>query len=415
MARSAEYHGVQMVRQANNVGPWRWAAGAVLIAVLLATLRPGSLAVESWIRECLICGPFGVADVVRNVLLFVPLGFVLPRALGSYWRAFLAMVLLTVCIEAGQIMIPGRDSSPVDVVFNSLGGALGITAFATAGTWLPRSHSPRLGLVGGYVTLLLGSAAVLSLGAGPAFPEGTLIGQWAPVRLEYVPFSGLIHSADIEEAPVPAWAIPNGRSTFARFLEGGRLNVRFTRGTFDRGTQLLLRVVMPSQTELLMVGIKGDGVVVRPRTGFARWRVFEPTTVIPGVLAAAPPGGHVALSVFRDDDQYCAAVHEGAPSCAPAVTTGRLWTLVVNAGRWCPSALAFAVAVVLILAGLPLGWWGGLVVGGIGAAVVGAGWAGIAAQSALGWASWEAGFLLAGMAAGVGLRHTWQNRLSDRP
>ena len=414
VARSAEYHDLRMVRQAGNPGLWRWAAGTLLIAVLVATLRPGNLATESWIHRCLICGPFGVADAVRNVLLFVPLGFVLPRVLGSYRRALLAMVALTVCIEAGQIIIPGRDSSPVDVLFNSLGGALGAGVFATLGAWLPYRPRPRYGLLFVYVALLLGAVAVFGQGAKPTFPEGTLIGQWAPVRLEYVPFSGLIHSADIEGAPVPAWAIPNGRRTFSQFLDGRPLNVRFTRGTFDRGIQLLVRVVMPSQTELLMIGIKGDGVVVRPRTHFTRWRVFEPITEIPDVLASTATGDDVEVAVFRNNDRYCASVGSRT-ECVPAVTPGRLWTVGVNVGRWPPSALVLGVATLLILAGWPLGWWGGALAGAFSGLAVGGGWAAIASQSALGWASWEAGALLVGVAIGVGLRKTRQNQSIELP
>lgn len=70
------------------------------------------------------------ADVVANVLLFVPLGFLFrvtahPSARKSQWPAIGAAFLVSVALEALQLFLPGRFASPVDVLSNTLGACLG--------------------------------------------------------------------------------------------------------------------------------------------------------------------------------------------------------------------------------------------------------------------------------------------------
>jgi VanZ family protein len=68
------------------------------------------------------------ADVVANVLLFLPRGFLFrvsaPRAAGHV-RTIVAACLVSVTFEAAQLFLPGRFSSPVDVMSNTLGAGLG--------------------------------------------------------------------------------------------------------------------------------------------------------------------------------------------------------------------------------------------------------------------------------------------------
>jgi VanZ family protein len=68
------------------------------------------------------------ADVVANVLLFLPLGFLFrvsaPLSVGHV-RTVVAACLVSVAFEAAQLFLPGRFASPVDVMSNTLGAGLG--------------------------------------------------------------------------------------------------------------------------------------------------------------------------------------------------------------------------------------------------------------------------------------------------
>jgi glycopeptide antibiotics resistance protein len=75
------------------------------------------------------------ADISQNIVLFVPLGFFFQltrRRTG--WRpllkAFCYGLLVSAAVEACQLFLPGRVSSPVDVASNGLGAFLGAAAAA---------------------------------------------------------------------------------------------------------------------------------------------------------------------------------------------------------------------------------------------------------------------------------------------
>ena len=78
-------------------------------------------------------------DVERaaNVLLFVPAGlllcYVLPRT--SRRLVWLICVAVSVGVEAAQFPLAERDATPVDVVTNATGAALGVAGHALL-TWL---------------------------------------------------------------------------------------------------------------------------------------------------------------------------------------------------------------------------------------------------------------------------------------
>lgn len=401
------------MRQAVGVGTWRALAGGLVALILLATLRPGSLAPESWIHGCVLCGPYGLADILRNLLLFLPLGLVLPRALGSVRAALMTMFLLTLGIEVAQLIIPGRDSNPTDVLFNTLGGAVGIAFGFGHRLWLRPGERPRLPQIAAYLAVVLVGLLGVGIASTPVLPEGGLIGQWAPVRDGYVPFTGLVQGVDIDGAPVPSWSVPDGRAVFQGFLAGAPVRIRFTQGTRTRESQLLLRIVMPGHRELLMVGTQGDAVIVRPRTGFTQARLFEPTVVVPGALEGSHAGEAVDLSVLRASDRYCVRAGAAEEVCSPAMTAGRAWAPVVNTDGWTIQRRVAMIVICFSLLALPLGWWGGVSAGGLATVVLAAGIFVIAMVSGLVFVPWELAPLVVGTALGAGFRNGWNRRFGS--
>jgi len=79
-----------------------------------------------------------LSDVLGNVLLFAPLGLAVAGALGSRGPAARLAgaagvgLLLSVAIEAIQLLVPGRATDVDDVIFNGLGALSGAALLLVA-------------------------------------------------------------------------------------------------------------------------------------------------------------------------------------------------------------------------------------------------------------------------------------------
>ncbi len=79
-------------------------------------------------------------EPLANMLMFVPVGFLLPAALG--WetrRTILSSLALSACIEAAQYLLARGECEPADVVLNVAGALLGYAVWRLA-CWL-RSYA----------------------------------------------------------------------------------------------------------------------------------------------------------------------------------------------------------------------------------------------------------------------------------
>ncbi len=105
----------------------------VVVAVIVFT--PFRFAAPSADRLLVAPGaPGAVRDVLLNIVLFVPLGFLLERSGGgrlSILRVVLFGALASIAIEVTQLFLPERWTTATDLVANATGAALGATASAT--------------------------------------------------------------------------------------------------------------------------------------------------------------------------------------------------------------------------------------------------------------------------------------------
>jgi glycopeptide antibiotics resistance protein len=97
------------------------------VAILVVTLTPmgggNDVQLLPWTEP-------NTFNAVGNVLLFGPFGAAL-RLLGRrHGAATLAGLGLSAAIEVVQLAIPGRTTSTADVIWNTLGAALGWTLVA---------------------------------------------------------------------------------------------------------------------------------------------------------------------------------------------------------------------------------------------------------------------------------------------
>ncbi len=115
-------------------------AGAIAAVITALTLAPPSIAapVRGIALRSLVevaqplaaASPFREVDDLLNVLLFVPLGATLALLLGRrLWPiAIVAAFALSVAVEFAQRSIPGRVPDGDDVLWNTVGAAIGVLA-----------------------------------------------------------------------------------------------------------------------------------------------------------------------------------------------------------------------------------------------------------------------------------------------
>lgn len=66
-------------------------------------------------------------DVLANVVFFVPLGFLLGLSFpGSVLTVLACCLGASVLVELGQLFVPHRHTSPIDLLTNTLGAAIGL-------------------------------------------------------------------------------------------------------------------------------------------------------------------------------------------------------------------------------------------------------------------------------------------------
>jgi hypothetical protein len=134
--------------------------GAIATAITLLTLAPPAVAAPlRWVflRSMVEAGQplvgafaFGDVDDVLNVLLFVPLGATLAMLLARrFWPVAIAVPLaLSAAVEFAQRSIPGRVPDGDDVLWNTVGAAVGVLAvtiprLVLAGVRRQRARSTR--------------------------------------------------------------------------------------------------------------------------------------------------------------------------------------------------------------------------------------------------------------------------------
>lgn len=109
------------------------------------TLAPFQFAVPaSYHASWMVLDEGWVSDLLLNVVLFLPFGFLVRRttsAKGGMRRALFAGVLLSAAIEIAQLFLEPRFSSLSDVVANSLGAGAGALLSDAVGRRLGEGRS----------------------------------------------------------------------------------------------------------------------------------------------------------------------------------------------------------------------------------------------------------------------------------
>lgn len=114
----------------------RAVVAVVVLAILTLTLAPSGNRPPEPFSFCVACGPRGLADGILNLWLFFPLGLALGWSYPRPSAVVLFGFVLSTGIELAQAIVPGRDPSASDILFNTLGTAFGALIARWPRIWL---------------------------------------------------------------------------------------------------------------------------------------------------------------------------------------------------------------------------------------------------------------------------------------
>lgn len=310
-------------------GFWRLLVGGLWLAAVAAlTLRGAEIDPEQLAElqsACAICGTRGTADAILNMVLFLPLGLVLGGGRRALLVALLAGGAVAGGIELLQTILPGRHSSPADVVFNAIGAALGTRIHALAAR---RVRTDAVIGPGGSGWVWGGAVGACFLIAGvlltPHPPDDDYWGQWMP-DLGWMPqYDGVVLSAELNGRPMP-WGRLDQEGPHRELLEGDwRLDGRIVVGPPPDAVSPILSIYDGHQREALLLGAHRDAIVFREWTIGKRLRFDAPDMRVPGAFGSLAPGDTTSIGASRTAGATCLRLGE-VQRCGVGITPGRSW------------------------------------------------------------------------------------------
>lgn len=198
------------------------------LGIAVATLTPvRDLRGEALLTPltCLVCGERGGADVVLNLLLFLPLAIGLRLSGQSWIRTVLLAAAISFTVELLQYrIVPGRDASLSDLLSNTTSGAIGATIGPVLLQALMPTRRRASALLAGGVTFVLALLAASAWLLSPDLPDGRLISRRAPPTGLLV-FGGQVRAVRLDGLPMPAEGSPPDSAVLRRGLDRGSLTL----------------------------------------------------------------------------------------------------------------------------------------------------------------------------------------------
>lgn len=352
---------------------WGSIIAAVSIAfICLATLTPGAPpppagtgpTCQPWCDDPLL------ADFIRNIILFAPMGFGLRLAGVQTRWAILAGTLLSATVELLQIrVIVGRDASVLDWISNTLGTIAGVGIAGQLKTIL--LPLPRFALRF-TIAALVGWGAILVLGAWaiqPAPTEFPYWGQRTPRLRQYPPFRGQLLSGRVDGIELPSARLSNDDSVRAP-LRAGRVHVEAVvrPGLPPAPTEIapILRVADGTLREILLLGRGGKELVFRYRLRATSLRLETPAFALARAFEAAgdmdgeEPEPVESLSAVLNRGRLTLTAHNqhGTKQRVFDLTAASAWSFLLPWDYWYGPNAAFLSLFWLGALLLPAGYWG---------------------------------------------------------
>lgn len=298
------------------------AVAAIAALTLVPATAPGSQA-PGILRLALP----SLADILRNVALFVPLGAALAIRGLRPGSALALAGLLSATLEAAQLGIPGRYPSPWDVATNTLGAGLGILWVARVRRRATRDRGglrvSRTWAWGAPVLALLATAWL----AKPLLPDGRYYAHAPPRLAHFEPYTGRLEHAVLDGRPLGHGPLADTEAVRTALAGPFALALDLRKGSPPRELSALFLLTDERNREILLVGVEGEDVVVRYRDRAAALglepRLLRADDALAGVPARAP----VHLRLHRGRDRFTLGI-DGQPRRTLGPTLGRGWACV---------------------------------------------------------------------------------------
>lgn len=339
------------------------AAAGLILFITLPPVAPSRTAeLSPW---CLICGSWGTADLILNLLVFVPLGLAVAGPEGGSRDVGLALAagaLLSGAVESAQLGLAGRHAAVADVIANTAGAATGGVLAVTWRTWLrPGPRTAGRLAVGWGVTVgcvVLGTAVLLN----PSRPSTDYRVEWAPALRQFATFPGEVLEARAGETPLEVGRVSGreGRRILRELQEERELRATAVFGPATPSLAPVIRLVDSEWRDLVILGQDGSDLVYRVRKLADEVRLRRPEYRGRGLLAGAGAGDTLLLRVRpasgpHPDGSLCLEAGDRR-RCGLGHRAGRGWALLAELGlgpvaaRWLDAAWVGALF-------LPLGFW----------------------------------------------------------
>ena len=342
---------------------------AAILAVLIATLTPASANVPTSGPWCLLCGQAGTIDALQNVVLLLPLGFGLAWRRWSRGATAVAAFALSAFVETMQFtLIPGRDASLGDLLFNTIGGVLGFALQrANLDPLRPGLRAAIALRAGAGVTWML-ALLVAAFGLRPAVPPGPPE-EWATIipfdSADGRYFSGSVRAIDVNGARF----LFSGPSALGRVQSelGARPSTITVEIQPGRPTSEYATIVAVQAGKVHPFSFGQSSRELRCQRFLAASAILlrTPVFVLPSAFPpAAPPveeagDSYVLHCIWTDGHMIVRRVSAGGfAEVSVPLTPGLGWTLFLPAELGASGAQTRSLAFIwLVLIAAPLGFW----------------------------------------------------------
>lgn len=330
-------------------------AACLLIAAL--TLAPGSPTASAISIWCIGCGERGLADLLLNILLFIPLGAALGRNGATPVRALLVGAAFSAFIEFAQLALPGRTPTARDIITNAVGAWLGALLMLHLGDWLTRgsraSRNRRL-----WLATALPIIAVLATGwlLQPVLTNADPYGQWAPSLGRFEQWTGDVTAVEVSGLPLPGGRIEAEAEMREALLNtSDPIRITATAGSAPDGTAPIFAIADIERHHLLIIAQEHTDLAVRTFRRSSLLRLDTPRLRLAGVLADVKAGDPLDLEVHGAFAMRTCASVNGLGSCAAGFGPGSLWTVLVWQNALGDTQRAWLDAFTLLVLALPAG------------------------------------------------------------
>lgn len=227
---------------------------------------------------CFACGDTGGADLLNNVVLFIPFGLSLAAMGLPRFHAVAFGLALSGLVETMQYgVIAGRDASLNDLVANTAGTVLGWVVMSLRHRWLQPSPLAARRLCIAWIGWVMATMLFTRWALEADLPTGPWYGQWAEGGYAPEFFSGRVVEARLGNIGVLHGRIPDSvRALMAeRSADTVWIEATIVAGSRESEPRRILSLAS-ADNRVISLGTGDGDLSFGIRTNSARLRLLSP-------------------------------------------------------------------------------------------------------------------------------------------